>query len=249
MLDFLSRWDSSSLYPLFHCFPSWQGREERHGSLQHLLMGTVRNVFKEELLSKLQRKTAVKGKCVPHEFQLSFLIIPSGSRIYSSRNQGKSGPSKQKLSWIWHGLGATCRGWGDLVQWHIAMSNRFVRPLPLSLRLFRSGASHGAVGVRGQASHSVGYYPSALLGAADSVCSAICFCPADVTTIPPPRRWSFQRKEIFSLLLLTFSVYSPSLSSGGSQQLGTLPILSGAKVSFPGRSPFESFLKKEPYLL
>lgn len=156
----------------------------------------MNNIFKE-LPCKLQRKTTVKGKCVSHEFQLSFLIIPSGSRISSSCNQDKSGPSKQ-ISWILHSLGATCRGWGDLVWRHIAISNHFVKPLLLSLRLFRTDASHGAVGVQGQASHSVRYYLSPLLGVTDGVCSAVCFCPADITTIPPPGRWSFQGK-IFSL--------------------------------------------------
>lgn len=235
------RWDGSSLYPSFHCFCSWQSWEEWHGSFQRPLQRDVHNVFKEEWLSGLQRKTTVKGKCVQHEFQLSFLIIPSGNRISSSRDQDRSGPSKQKISWILHGVGATCRGWGDLVQWHIAISNHFVRPLLLSLRLFRNGTSHGAVGVQGQASHSVRYYPSALLGATDSVSSAICFCPTDITTIPPPRRWSFQGKEIFSLTASRF--------------LGLLPLIIIWQVPVAGDCPHLQWgysllsLKKETYLL
>lgn len=58
-----------------------------------------------------KRKLSQKGKCGSTlQFQLSCLIIPSGSRISSSRNHSISGPSKQKISWILHSLGATCRG-------------------------------------------------------------------------------------------------------------------------------------------
>lgn len=173
--------------------------------------------------------------------QLSFLIIPSGSRISSSHNQDKSGPSKQKISWILCSLGATCKGWGDLVQWHIAISNCFVRPLLLSLRLFRSGASHGPAGVQGQSSHSLRCYLSPLLGATDGVCSAICFCPTDITMIPPPRRWRFQGKEIFSLTAPHFLSVFPMIV------IWQVPATGGCPHPHWGYSLLA--LKKETYLL
>lgn len=109
---FFFRWDSSSLYPSYHCCLTVT---ERATWLPPASV-TVRcaQCFQREITLQAPKENHCKGTVwFNTEFQLSCLIIPSGSRISSSCNHANPGPSKQKISWILHSLGATCRGWGD----------------------------------------------------------------------------------------------------------------------------------------
>lgn len=173
----------------------------------------------------MQRKNTVKAKCVQHELHLSFVIIPSGSRISSSCNKDKSGSSKQEFSWLLQGLGDTCGKWVDLAWWHhVAIINNFVWSLLLFLRQLSNHS--GALGVRGMGERfTLCYVLSVLRGATDIVCSVICFSPTHIAMIPPPLWWSFQGKETFSLTLsfLTLTVCCPTCHLAGPSRWGLSP--------------------------
>lgn len=146
-----SRWFLTLLQHFTASVPDDDGKNSI-GILWLLLQWDVHNIFKETLPFKadevMQRKTTVKAKCVQHELHLSFIIIPSGSRISSSCNRDKPGSSKQEFSWLLQSSGETCGKWGDLAWWHhMAISNHFVRSLLLFLRQLSNHS--GALGVWG----------------------------------------------------------------------------------------------------
>lgn len=171
-LNYLSLWGKKSfvksrwfliLPPCFTASAPDDDGKNSSGTLWLLLHWVVHNIFKETLSFKsdkvMQRKTTVKAKCVQHKLRLSFIIIPSGSRISSSCNKDKSGYSKQEVSWLLQGLGGTCGRWGDLAWWHhMPIGNHFVRSFPLFLRQLSNHSGVLGYAVWGKDSHSARYY-------------------------------------------------------------------------------------------
>lgn len=186
--------------------------------------------FQRGISLQVPKENLCKGKVwLDTEFQLSCLIILSGSRISSSCNHSNL------KNWRFPKF---CAVWGRPVEGEETL---YHGTLPLAT-VSRESESHrmicqafaafpeavqeqlflGAVGAQG--SHLVRCYLPPLLSATDSVCSSICFCPTATTMIPSLGRWSFQGKIIFSLTAShILKVFPPDYHLVGPSSWGLSP--------------------------